>query len=54
MTCSLQVAALVKRYVAGGGHLDLDTMQDLADFLPFYICSLSPELLGHVQESVIQ
>lgn len=49
-----QVAALIKRYVAGGGHLDPDTMQDLADFLPFYICSLSPELLGHVQESVIR
>ncbi|XP_049624805.1 mesothelin [Suncus etruscus] len=48
-----QVAMLVKRYVAGGGHLDPDTVQDLATFLPIYVCSLSPELLGHVQESVI-
>lgn len=50
---SAQVAALIKRYVAGKGLLDLDTVSMLSDFPPNYVCSLSPKLLDHVQESVI-
>ncbi|XP_054991754.1 mesothelin [Sorex araneus] len=49
-----QVTALIKRYVAGRGQLDLDTVGMLRAFIPTYVCSLSPELLGHVQESVIR
>lgn len=48
----LQVAALIKRYVAGTGLLDLDTVSMLSNFPPNYVCSLSPKLLDHVQESV--
>lgn len=50
---SAQVTALIQRYVAGRGQLDPDTVSALGDFAPAYVCSLSPSLLGHVQESVI-
>lgn len=48
-----QVAALIARYVVGGGQLDKVTLDMLASFHPTYLCSLSPEQLGFVQEDVL-
>lgn len=48
-----QVAALIARYVAGGGELDQATLDVLATFSPAYLCFLSPEQLGSVQHSVL-
>ncbi|XP_045705039.1 mesothelin isoform X2 [Phyllostomus hastatus] len=49
-----QVAALIARYVMGGGQLDKVTLDMLASFHPTYLCSLSPEHLGFVQEDVLR
>ncbi|XP_053527635.1 mesothelin [Artibeus jamaicensis] len=49
-----QVAALIARYVAGGGQLDNATLDTLASFPPTYLCSLSPEQLGLVHEDVLR
>ncbi|XP_039102709.1 mesothelin-like [Hyaena hyaena] len=48
-----QVAALIARYVAGGGQLDKATLDALAAFHPTYLCFLSPEQLGSVPHSVV-
>lgn len=48
-----QVAALIARYVAGGGQLDKVTLDLLASFHPAYLCSLSPEQLAYVQQDVV-
>lgn len=48
-----QVAALIARYVGGGGQLDKATLDTLATFRPAYLCSLRPEQLGSVQLSVL-
>ncbi|XP_036316131.1 mesothelin [Pipistrellus kuhlii] len=48
-----QVAALIARYVAGGGQLDRATLDLLASFHPAYLCSLSPEQLAYVQQDVV-
>ncbi|XP_034878350.1 LOW QUALITY PROTEIN: mesothelin [Mirounga leonina] len=48
-----QVAALIARYVAGGGQLDKASLDTLATFSPTYLCFLSPEQLGSVQPSVL-
>lgn len=48
-----QVAALIARYVVGGGQLDKVTLDLLASFHPAYLCSLSPEQLGYVQPDVV-
>ncbi|KAF3818805.1 hypothetical protein GH733_012222 [Mirounga leonina] len=47
------VAALIARYVAGGGQLDKASLDTLATFSPTYLCFLSPEQLGSVQPSVL-
>ncbi|XP_035877014.1 mesothelin isoform X1 [Phyllostomus discolor] len=49
-----QVAALIARYVMGGGQLDKVTLDMLASFHPTYLCSLSPEQLGLVQDDVLR
>ncbi|XP_036890479.1 mesothelin isoform X2 [Sturnira hondurensis] len=49
-----QVAALIARYVVGGGQLDKATLDMLASFRPTYLCSLSPEQLGFVHEDVLR
>ncbi|KAM5332066.1 mesothelin-like [Glossophaga mutica] len=49
-----QVAALIARYVLGGGQLDNGTLDMLASFHPTYLCSLSPEQLRFVQEGVLR
>uniref|UniRef100_A0A673UB73 Mesothelin n=1 Tax=Suricata suricatta TaxID=37032 RepID=A0A673UB73_SURSU len=49
-----QVAALIARYLAGGGELDKATVDALAAFHPTYLCLLSPEQLGAVQLSVVR
>ncbi|XP_036159011.1 mesothelin-like isoform X2 [Myotis myotis] len=48
-----QVAALIARYLVGGGRLDKATLDLLASFHPAYLCSLSPEQLGYVQQDVV-
>lgn len=48
-----QVAALIARYVAGGGELDQATLDMLATFRPAYLCFLSLEQLRSVQHSVL-
>ncbi|XP_006146423.1 mesothelin [Tupaia chinensis] len=48
-----QVAALVTRYLGGGGQLDMDTLQALSAFPPASLCLLSPGQLGPVQPSVL-
>lgn len=48
-----QVAALIARYVAGGGELDQATLDVLATFSPAYLCFLSPEQLRSVRHSVL-
>lgn len=48
-----QVAALIARYLVGGGRLDKATLDLLASFHPAYLCSLSPEQLGDVQQDVV-
>ncbi|XP_059271992.1 mesothelin-like isoform X1 [Mustela nigripes] len=48
-----QVAALIARYVAGGGKLDQATLDMLATFRPAYLCFLSLEQLRSVQHSVL-
>lgn len=48
-----QVAALIARYLVGGGQLDKVTLDMLASFHPTYICSLSPEQLSLVQQDVV-
>uniref|UniRef100_A0A8C3XBI1 Mesothelin n=1 Tax=Catagonus wagneri TaxID=51154 RepID=A0A8C3XBI1_9CETA len=40
-----QVAALIARYVRGGGRLDNATLDTLATFQPMYLCFLCPEQL---------
>ncbi|XP_021553662.1 mesothelin-like [Neomonachus schauinslandi] len=52
-TMDAQVAALIARYVAGGGQLDKASLDTLATFGPTYLCFLSPEQLGSVQPSVL-
>ncbi|XP_035939067.1 mesothelin-like [Halichoerus grypus] len=52
-TMDAQVAALIARYVAGGGQLDKASLDTLATFGPMYLCFLSPEQLGSVQPSVL-
>ncbi|KAM7149278.1 mesothelin-like isoform 1-T1 [Molossus nigricans] len=49
-----QVAALIARYLVGGGQLDKVTLDMLANFHPSYLCFLSPEHLGLVQENVVR
>ncbi|KAI4531427.1 hypothetical protein MG293_017941 [Ovis ammon polii] len=48
-----QVAALIARYVGGGGELDKAALDTLATFRPAYLCVLRPEQLGSVQLSVL-
>ncbi|KAF4015441.1 hypothetical protein G4228_006952 [Cervus hanglu yarkandensis] len=48
-----QVAALIARYVGGGGQLDKAALDTLATFRPAYLCFLRPEQLGSVQLSVL-
>ncbi|XP_045396994.1 mesothelin isoform X1 [Lemur catta] len=48
-----QVAALIARYVSGGGQLHRDTLDALAGFRPAYLCSFSPEQLGAVPPSIL-
>ncbi|XP_054442745.1 mesothelin-like [Pteronotus mesoamericanus] len=48
-----QVAALIARYLVGGGQLDNVTLDMLARFHPAYLCSLSPEELGFLQQDVV-
>ncbi|XP_027967505.1 mesothelin isoform X3 [Eumetopias jubatus] len=52
-TMDAQVAALIARYVAGGGRLDKASLDTLATFGPTYLCFLSPEQLSSVQPSVL-
>ena len=49
-----QVAALIARYVGGGGQLDKAALDALAPFRPAYLCFLCPEQLGSVQLSVLR
>lgn len=49
-----QVAALIARYVGGGGQLDGATLDILATFRPTYLCFLSPEQLSSIQLSVVR
>ncbi|XP_017895932.1 PREDICTED: mesothelin isoform X2 [Capra hircus] len=49
----VQVAALIARYVGGGGELDKAALDTLATFRPAYLCVLRPEQLGSVQLSVL-
>ncbi|XP_003124743.2 mesothelin [Sus scrofa] len=49
-----QVAALIARYVGGGGQLDGATLDILATFCPTYLCFLSPEQLSSIQLSVVR
>lgn len=48
-----QVAALIARYLVGGGQLDKATLDTLASFHPTYLCFLSPEQLSSVQQDVV-
>ncbi|XP_010853735.1 PREDICTED: mesothelin [Bison bison bison] len=48
-----QVAALIARYVGGGGQLDKAALDTLATFRPAYLCFLRPEQLDSVQLSVL-
>lgn len=48
-----QVAALIARYLAVGGQLDKATLDMLASFHPTYLCSLTPEQLGSLQQDVV-
>ena len=48
-----QGAALIARYVGGGGELDKAALDTLATFRPAYLCVLRPEQLGSVQLSVL-
>ncbi|XP_032460802.1 mesothelin isoform X2 [Phocoena sinus] len=48
-----QVAALIARYVVGGGQLDKATLDTLATFPTTYLCLLSPEQLGFMQLNVV-
>ncbi|XP_026899521.1 mesothelin isoform X1 [Acinonyx jubatus] len=48
-----QVAALIARYLVGGGQLDKATLDTLAAFHPTYLCFLSPEQLESVHHSVV-
>lgn len=48
-----QVAALIARYLGGGGQLDKATLDLLASFHPAYLCSLSPEQLAYLQQDVV-
>ncbi|XP_015992158.2 mesothelin isoform X3 [Rousettus aegyptiacus] len=48
-----QVAALIARYLVGGGQLDKATLDTLASFHPTYLCFLSPEQLRSVQQDVV-
>ncbi|XP_036680471.1 mesothelin [Balaenoptera musculus] len=48
-----QVAALIARYVGGGGQLDKATLDTLATFPATYLCLLSPEQLGFMQLNVV-
>lgn len=48
-----QVAALIARYVGGGGQLDKAALDTLAIFRPAYLCFLRPEQLDSVQLSVL-
>ncbi|XP_029076661.1 mesothelin [Monodon monoceros] len=48
-----QVAALIARYVGGGGQLDKATLDTLATFPATYLCLLSPEQLGFMQLKVV-
>lgn len=47
------MAALIARYVGGGGQLDKAALDTLATFRPAYLCFLRPEQLGSVQLSVL-
>ncbi|XP_066134468.1 mesothelin-like [Saccopteryx bilineata] len=49
-----QVAALIARYLVGGGQLDKVTLDMLASFHPTYLCSLSPEQLSFMQQDVVE
>nr|XP_030728007.1 mesothelin [Globicephala melas] len=48
-----RVAALIARYVGGGGQLDKATLDTLATFPATYLCLLSPEQLGFMQLNVV-
>ncbi|XP_073648641.1 mesothelin [Tursiops truncatus] len=48
-----RVAALIARYVGGGGQLDKATLDTLATFPATYLCLLSPEQLGFTQLNVV-
>ncbi|XP_037364017.2 mesothelin-like, partial [Talpa occidentalis] len=48
-----QVAALIVRYVAGGGQLDHATLTALAAVCPASLCALSPQQLRSVPPSVL-
>ncbi|XP_032956981.1 mesothelin isoform X1 [Rhinolophus ferrumequinum] len=48
-----QVAALIARYLVVGDQLDNATLDMLASFRPTYLCFLSPEQLGSVQQDVV-
>lgn len=47
------MAALIARYLVGGGQLDKATLDTLASFHPTYLCFLSPEQLSSVQQDVV-
>lgn len=44
-----QVAALIARYVGGGGELDKAALDTLATFRPAYLCVSPPRAAGPVQ-----
>ncbi|XP_012593320.2 mesothelin [Microcebus murinus] len=48
-----QVAALIARFVSGGGQLQGDTLDALAGFRPTYLCSFGPAQLGAVPPTLI-